>query len=155
MSGHQPFENLTRMCESCRMVMPVWSVRAFVDDEATKFVCKNEQACETRRAGQASKPLLLTEEMEDAYKRATGVNWSRLNINHRAGLQAVLDVVAKQGPWADRAGTPTGYNLHLLHLSERVRLLEAWRHAIELGVDKPRPKRPGLNWDAAGEDDPA
>lgn len=151
MSGHQPFENLTKMCESCRTVMPLRSVRSFVDDRIVKYVCKDEQACEARRAG-TGPTLKLTEEMEDAYKRATGVNWSRLHMNHRAGLQAILDVVAQQGLWAQRV--PTGFNLHLLQLTERIRMLEAWRHRVELGA-KPKPKRPGLNWDAAGENDPA
>lgn len=36
-----------------------------------------------------------TDEMVDAYAKATGINWAHLHVNHRLGLAAVLTIVAR------------------------------------------------------------
>lgn len=47
--------------------------------------------------------------MERAYAETTGINWSRLHVNHRAGLAAVLAVVAR-----DRCMEAAGHVYHPL-----------------------------------------
>lgn len=70
-------------CEACSTDMPGQSVRAFLDDGAVLFVCRDTEACEARRAAKAGgtvavsfvMPVLnrLVKRVEDleAWRRST------------------------------------------------------------------------------------
>lgn len=54
MTGHTRLMDPMHRCEACSTDMPGQSVRAFLDDGAVLFVCRDTEACEARRAARVA-----------------------------------------------------------------------------------------------------